>query len=350
MRVLLDVTYANRAPFSGTAVYLDRLQQALRRLGGVEIVQARNLRRGPAAGSGAGSARNLLIDRWWAAVELPRLARDERVDVIHHPLPEMALSRRTPQVVTVHDLAFERLPGQFDRAFRVYAHLNHRAAALAAGAVICVSETTAADVRAIWGVPAERIVVAHHGPGQELARSDGERPADTLERSADYFLYVGDDEPRKNVSVLLAAYQSYREQAEAPLELVLAGSVTARGTGVRTEYRPDPARLIELYGGAAALVQPSLYEGFGLTTLEAMSAGTPVLAATSPGVVEVCSNAVRYADPGDASTFTLAMIEIAASAALRKELAERGIARAAEFSWDASARAHLDAYSLAVGK
>ena len=160
---------------------------------------------------------------------------------------------------------------------------------------------------------------------------------------------MGDAEPRKNVQVLLAAYSSYREQVSDPLELVLAGSASAVGAGVRTERAPSSQRLAELYAAAAALVHPSLYEGFGLTPLEAMTVGTPVLAARSPGVTEVCADAALYADPTDAGAFAAAMIEIAGDPALRHDLATRGSIRAAHFSWADCARRHVDAYSLALG-
>ena len=168
MRVLLDTTYARRAPYSGTAIYLRRLKTRWPRCEDVEVAEATNERRRPPAGGGLGSARNLFADTWWAAVRLPWLARRRGADVIHHPLPAMAPWAPVPQVVTVLDLAFERLPDHFDRRFRIYAHHRHRAAARAARAVICISETTAADVPALWGVPADRIVVAPLGPGQEL--------------------------------------------------------------------------------------------------------------------------------------------------------------------------------------
>jgi len=338
VRVLIDTTFRCRRPYSGTAVYLERLTDALSRIDGVDVVEIANPRRRPPAGGGLGSVRNLVADRWWTALELPRLAKRTGADVIHHPLPTIARSSPMPQAITVHDLAFERVPEQFDRAFRLYAHRAHRAAARAAGAVICVSETTAADVRELWGVPAERIVVARHGPGQAIT---------VPEHPREYLLYVGDDEPRKNVRMLLAAYLAYRNHSEQPLELVLAGSVSGDDVGVRVERQPTRERLAELYGGAVAVIQPSLYEGFGLTALEAMSAGTPVLAADVPGLREVCGDAAQYADPHDPVAFAAAIEQIAEQPLLREQLAARGHARAAGFSWADCARAHLDAYSLA---
>jgi glycosyltransferase involved in cell wall biosynthesis len=338
MRVLLDTTYARRAPFSGTAIYLERLQQALARLDGVEVVARANTRRRAPGGGGLESARNLLVDRWWTSFQLPRLAKRFDADLIHHSLPALAARSDFPQVITVHDLAFERVRKEFDIRFRMYAHFSHRAAARAAQAVICVSETTANDVRDLWQVPEARIVVARHGPGQQLPAATGRRLA--------HFLYVGDDEPRKNLAVLLDAYARYRAADPKPLELVLAGSATVDLPGVRSVRHPDAQQLAELFAGAAALVHPAVYEGFGLTVLEAMRAGVPVIATRS--VEEVCADAARYADPRDADAFAAAMSEVASQPRLRAALWQRGRRRAAEFSWDASARAHLAAYSLAL--
>jgi glycosyltransferase involved in cell wall biosynthesis len=335
MRVLLDTTYALRGP-SGTAVYLERLAAALRGEG-VEVVEAANERRPPPAGGGAGSARNLAVDAWWTQVELPRRARAARADVLHHPLPALAARAPCPQAVTLHDLAFERLPEHFSPAFRRWASRAHRHAARGAAAVVCVSQTTRRDARARWGVEDGRIVVAPHGPGQEL-RVRRAAPA--------HFLYVGDDEPRKNLALLLEAYARYRREAgEQALGLVLAGRVRRDGPGVRCEPRPDLAALL---GAAAALVHPALHEGFGLTALEAMQAGVPVVAARSPGLAETCAAAARYVDPYDAAGLASALRDLARDGALRDDLARRARARAADFSWQASARAHIAAYTLAT--
>jgi glycosyltransferase involved in cell wall biosynthesis len=355
MRVLLDTTYARRGP-SGTSIYIDRLARALR-AEGVEVIEAANERRPAPAGGGAGSARNLALDLWWTQVELPRRARESDADVLHHPLPALAARAPCPQVVTVHDLAFERLPDCFSTSFRRYASLTHRRAARGAGAVVCVSQTTSRDARARWGIDPARIVVAPHGPGQEPRLVAAVRP--------EHFLYVGDDEPRKNLALLLDAHARYRAasaartrtaaarptpatEGDAPaLPLILAGRATADQPGVRCVPEPNLPALLD---GAAALVHPALHEGFGLTPIEAMFAGVAVITARSPGLAETVGDAALLFDPYDAGALAQALHDVASDAGLRADLARRGRERAAQFSWQAAARAHIAAYTLAAVK
>ena len=338
MRVLLDTTYALRGA-SGTGVYIERLAAALRGEG-VEVVEAADTGRPPPAGGGPGSARNLARDRWWTQVVLPRRAQAAGADVIHHPLPAHARQAPCAQVVTLHDLAFERLPECFDPAFRRWASLTHRRAARAADAVVCVSQTTRRDAMARWGLDGARIVVAPHGPGQEPPPRDP--PG-----APRHFLYIGDDEPRKNLAVLLAAHARYRAAAgDGALELVLAGRAQPPAQpGVRRAPGPDLGVLLR---DAAALVHPALHEGFGLTALEAMQGGVPVVAARSPGLAETCAEAALYVDPHDAEGFAHALARVAVDAALRATLAAAGRDRAADFSWRTSARAHIEAYTLGL--
>ena len=375
MRVLIDTTFARRGP-TGTGVYLTQLVRALRALE-VDVIEASNARRRDPGGGGSRSAANYAGDEWWTAVELPRLAREHRADVLHHPLPAFAPRSPCPQVVTVHDLAFERLPWAFDPRYRAWARRAHRRAARRAAAVVCPSHATALDVRSRWRVSAETLYVAPHGPGQL---------DEPLPRAPDpsHFLYVGDDEPRKNLPMLAAAYRAYRSRAgaaalplvmagrarpssaappiagrarpssaalpswmagrarpssAAALPLVFAGPARAKAAGVIHDPEPDLPRLL---AAAAALVHPSFHEGFGITVLEAMRAGTPVIAGASAGIAELTGGAAALLDPRDPEVF--------ASAMLAPSDGEPGRTRAQAFSWERSARAHVQAYTVALDR
>jgi len=334
VRVLLDGSAALRGP-GGTAVYVERLAGALEREGARVHVVADRARRAP-GGGGAASARNAAHDARWAA----RLGRARGVDVVHHPLPALAPAARAAQVVTVHDLAFLALPGAFDARFRRYAALVHRAAARRADAVVVPSRATAAELRARWGVDA---VVAPHGPGHD------EPPLPRAEPPT-HFLYVGDAEPRKDVPGLLAAHAAYAAaRAGDALPLVLAGRAgepAGEEASVVRVGRVSAAGLAALHAGAAALVHAARHEGFGLTVLEALAAGTPVLAVRSPAVAEVAGDAALLV--AGAPALTAQLHRLHDEPRLRAELARRGPERAAALTWRASARAHLGAYAAAA--
>lgn len=325
MRVLLDTTFARRGP-SGTGVYIERLSAALT-AEGVDVVEAWNRRRLPPGEGGLPSVANLLGDTWWTSVGLPRAARAAGAQVIHHPLPAHAPLAPCPQVVTVHDLAFARLPELFDPRYARWAARAHRAAARRADAVICVSEATRRDVEELWG--RGDAVVAHHGPGQA--------PPQPPQRAAipSHFLYVGDDEPRKDLATLRAA-DDLLGPAAPPLRIV-----------GRAGQPASVAELTELQAASIALVHPARSEGFGLTVLEAMAMGTPVIAGRCPAVEEVGADAIRYFAPGDARALAAQMRRLADDPAAREALGAAGLERAGQFSWQASARVHIAAYTLA---
>jgi glycosyltransferase involved in cell wall biosynthesis len=291
------------------------------------------------------SVANYLCDRVWTTVALPWIAWRRGIDVIHHPLPALAPVSPCPQVVTVHDLAFARRPELFAPRYARWAARAHRAAARRADAVVCVSQATRDDAVAYWGVATAKLVVAHHGPGQ-LDGIVGPRAA------ARHFLYVGDDEPRKRVDLLLDAYRRFRAAGgDAPL--LLAGSVVDPASpGVETVSRPSSQRLAQLHAESIALVHPAIEEGFGLTLLEALAAGTPVIAARSRAALEVCGDAALLLDADDgaalAASLSDAMTALAGDAGLRQRLTDAGLARSRDFTWAASARAHIEAYTLAL--
>ena len=157
-----------------------------------------------------------------------------------------------------------------------------------------------------------------------------------------HLLYVGDAEPRKGLDVLLAAHAAL-EIEPPPLVLAGAAAAAAGAPGVTGEPAPSSARLAELHASAIALVHPAIHEGFGLTLLEAMKAGTPVVAVRNAAVEEVCGDAVLYTDQRELHA---AIARVSTDAELRSRLADAGRARAAEFSWARSAELHEQAVRL----
>jgi glycosyltransferase involved in cell wall biosynthesis len=226
----------------------------------------------------------------------------------------------------------------------VYARTVQAPAARAADAVVTPSQTTAAEAVRAWGLDEQAIVVALHGPGQELPEV-----ARALEPS--HVLYLGDDEPRKNLKLLRAAHARWHEDHPGTaLPLVLAGNGHEPGPNILVDDSPTPRRVAELHANALALVHPARHEGFGLTVLEAMAAGTPVIAASSPAIEEVLGPDGFTVGPDDIEMLAALMAELQENPGLRSDFSARAKARALTFTWAAAAQAHVEAYTLALAR
>jgi glycosyltransferase involved in cell wall biosynthesis len=276
---------------------------------------------------------------WRMAVALPRLLRRLRPALAHfqHVLPPALAA---PAVVTIHDLSFARDPGLMGRWDRlVFRTLVPRAARQAA-LVLTVSERTARDLQELYGIPAERIVVAPNGVDPAFRPTDDGVGIGVAGR---YALFVGAVQRRKDPLAALDAAHA----AGLPLVVVgpekdaaLAGELRSRGAVVRGYVPRD--ELARLYREAACLVLPSRFEGFGLPVVEAMASGTPVVAADEPALAEVAGGAAVLVPRGGlAHGVRRAVTE-------RERLRAAGLQRARAFSWRETAARIAEAYRRAL--
>jgi len=294
----------------------------------------------------------------WTYLGRPRLpAALADADVVHATnhaaVPPAVGGRRL--VVTVHDLAFERFPGAFPARWRRLYRAGLRAAVRRADTLLAPSRYTADDLVA-HGADAARIRVTPLASSLPTTDLD---PADALARlriPEPFVLFVGTLEPRKNLVRLVRAYRRAVDSTGLPHALVLAGpsgwgtddllhELASSGPGriVRTG-RLSLDALDALYRSAAAFAYPSLYEGFGLPVVEAMSRGVPTLAAMASSLPEVTGDAALLVDPGDEEAIANGLVRLLTDHALAADLRARGLERSAMFSWATTARATLDAY------
>lgn len=297
----------------------------------------------------------------WEQGLAPLLLRQHGADLFHGTLNVAPFVCPVPRVITIHDLAFIRFPQTFRSYNRTYLDLATRVSARRSATILAVSEHTKREVVGLLGIPPERVIVtydaarAHFRP-PDPATLEAFRARHSLPKQ--FVLYVGTLEPRKNLLTLLEAYSQVARQSQVPLLI---------GGGKGWMFAPIFKRVEELqlrervhfvgyleedelplwYAAATLFVFPSLYEGFGMPPLEAMSCGTPVVASNSSSLPEVVGQAGLMVSPTDDSALAEAILRLLQDATLRDDLRERGHAQARAFSWRTTAERTLAAYERA---
>jgi glycosyltransferase involved in cell wall biosynthesis len=277
-------------------------------------------------------------------LKLPRLLRRRGAALVHATNCFLPLRRPCPGVVTIHDLAFEAWPDDFSRVTGMKYRLIAPRAARSAERVICPSEFTRDDVCQRYDVDPGKVRVIPEAPALPArAPRAPSRPG----APAPYVLAVGDLRRKKNVASLVATFAALHRERAIPHRLVLAGADAGEEVRLRALAGDAPVELPgyvsddaldALIGGADVLVNPSLYEGFGLVVLEAMARGTPVLAARAGALPEVGGDAACYFDPGDPTVLRSALGELLGDQACRERMSARGLEWVSRFSWERTAR------------
>ncbi len=351
LRVALDVT-PELIGSTGVARYARELRRALEGRTDCKVVPFAIGRRSQAVPTGVRHVRvpQRVVQGLWRSVGVPRAEQiTGQVDVTHS-LDLVPPPTRAALVVTVHDLVTSELPALHTSRSRQTQHRQMLALARTA-AVLTVSHATA-QALVDHGVDETLIHVTPNGLSRLPPALAPPVPPDP------FVLVVGTLEPRKGHEILLRAIaQAGLEQ----LRLVFAGPPAGRSSDLHVLARTlglgerltilgevDDAVLAGLYRDALALCMPSFGEGFGLPVLEAMSFGTPVIASDLPALREVAGDAAVFASPGDIGALARALRRVVADQDLRERLARQGTARAALFTWDATAEKTVQAYRIAL--
>jgi glycosyltransferase involved in cell wall biosynthesis len=276
-----------------------------------------------------------------------------------HSLPYLR-SKRTKTIVTIHDLAFKFFPDHFPKKdlrrlnwFTDYAVRN-------ADKLIAISHSTKNDILKLYsGIEEDRIKVIYHGYDKELFNTNvlPERVKKTISKfkiqNSKFIIYVGALQPRKNLNVLVDAFESLKhDEAYKDLGLVIAGDLgwmyedfltrTKNVAGITVTEKFKTEDLPALLSGAQAFVLPSLYEGFGMPALEAMACGVPVIAADNSSLGEILKGSGVLYKPNNANELAKSLRQVLGNATLQNQLKEKGLERARQFSWEKSARETLE--------
>lgn len=369
MRIAVDARHLPEG--RGVARYTQRTLAALaQRFPGDEWIAVVPGREPVAAPPGVELARTTLPSRVVFGGGRPTLERmaGRGLDAVWMPAPApVGLDGSVPLVLTVHDLSFEQRP----QDFTAYERAWHRAGRLdrlarRAARVVAVSAATREVAIRRWSLDSARVDVVHEGAGAATAGAFGASsttpvldpphpaPKGAEPRAPAYVLVVGALEPRKAPELVAGAFARARAAGlEAELVFAGAGRLAARlegRPGVHVLGAVAPARLDGLLRGALALVSASWIEGFGLTPLEALTAGVPPIVSDLPVYDETLgAGALRFA-PGDAAALAQALLRVAADPGLRGQLVSEGRSAITALTWDACADGIRAALGRAVGE
>jgi len=267
--------------------------------------------------------------------------------------------RGVPTVLTVHDLIYHLFPSYHKPLNYWFLNATMPLFVQRADALIAISESSKRDLIRCYGVAPEKVNVIYEAASPHFAPVTAERVTEAKARYGlpeRYLLALGTIEPRKNLIRLVAALRWLR-QTDPTLRLVIVGktgwlyqdffqsleNLDDPKAVLLSGYVPD-ADLPAVISGAAVYVLASLYEGFGLPILEAMSCGTPVVCSNTSSMPELGGDAARYFDPYDTQSIADTIAHVLADAALRQEMHELGLRRAAQFSWHKTAQETMAVY------
>jgi glycosyltransferase involved in cell wall biosynthesis len=256
-----------------------------------------------------------------------------------------------PFVITVYDMIYERFPEWFCRECDEEFRRIKRRCIERADMLLCISNTTADDLRALYPYAAGKIRVIHYGCHRhfESAPADGN---DNVKGRKPFLLYVGQRWGYKNFGALVRAFSVWRKRFDVALVVVGPAWTPEESVLLRTHNieqnvqwmgTVSDVRLRDLYAGAAAFIYPSLYEGFGFPLLEAMTANTPIVASRIPSTVEVAGDYPIYFEPSSDEDLVRALSE-ALEVPRRKERADIAREISNRYSWNRTAQLTLEAY------
>lgn len=309
--------------------------------------------------------RQIPFPRLWTHARLSAELIANPPDALFVPAHVMPLGtplRHMRSVVTIHDMGYLHFPQAHTKAHRLYLTYSTIWSAKVASNVIAISEATRQDLIKYAKIPADKIKVVHHGVSPRFTpNSDPQQIKAVRERyqlgNAPYLVYVGTVQPRKNITRLIEAFATVIADLPsdlAQLQLVIAGKRGWLTEGIEQQAQTlniaDRVRftgyvadddLPSLISGAEGFVLPSLYEGFGMPVIEAMACGTPVVCSNSSALPEVAGDAAILVDPTSSEAIAQGITQLVHNPQLRADLRERGLQRAAQFSWQRCARETL---------
>ena len=300
-------------------------------------------------------ARHPLLWWLWFEMAVPAALKKLKPDVFFSPDTYCSLRAKTPTVMVAHDIAYAHYPHQIPKLARQYYEHYTPKYLKKADRVITVSEFVKKDILDHVAVDENKIEAVHNACRQifkPISAAEAQDVRDEYTSGVPYFIYVGAIHPRKNVPRLIAAFDEFKQNTNAPHQLVLVGRFAWQSNPIMTAYEkaiykedivltgyvPDE-KLPKLIAAAFALTYVSVFEGFGLPLLEAMQCDVPVITSNVTSLPEVAGDAALLVDPHSVSAIANAMKRLYLNPDLCKQLIASGRKRRQDFSWQKAADA-----------
>jgi len=286
----------------------------------------------------------------WQNASLPYRALADKVNIFFSPAYVLPAISPFKTVVTQHDISYELFPAHFHWGHKANVKFFSRHSARISGAILTISEFSKKEIMRIYNVPSEKIIVTYLDcdPGIHAIRDINEikRFKNEFNLADQYILFVGTMFKRRNVDAVVKAFNLISARVSS-ISLVLIGDIPVQERDRLSKlFQASPfydqimhfasvteAELRLFYNGAALLVYPSSYEGFGLPVLEAMRCGTPVIVSKSGSLPEVAGDAGTYVDPKDPADIAENIIRIVTNSSKRAELSNKVLRQSNKFSW-----------------
>lgn len=289
----------------------------------------------------------------WFELSLPRIFRKYQPDLFLSPDGFLSLNTHVPTLLVIHDLGFEHFPEHTPSLVNQYYRKYTPQYARKADMVVTVSEFSRRDIISRYGVHPQKVRTIYNGANESYLPMDPATNETTRKRftsGADYFIYVGSIHPRKNVRMLLLAFDALKARTPRDIKLVIAGRMAWNTDDTQAVYESMTYKndviftghlqqndLTLLMAAAEAFVYPSLFEGFGIPVVEARYCGIPVITSNSSSLPEVGGPNALYFDPSDTAGMTKAMEQYLANPGHYKSLFSDTSRVRDQFNWNNAA-------------
>jgi len=298
-------------------------------------------------------ARHPVQMAYWHQVALKNYLKKNKHDILISPDGSIPLNAEVPTIAVIHDLNFEYFPEDLPFSFRLYYTYYYPRIAKVASRIVTVSEFSKSDLLKFYNVDGSKVDVAYNAVGDEFKKLEEVKIKEVRNKYSSglpYFFFIGSLHKRKNIDGMIKAYDHFRSSSSSPVKFIFAGAKRWWTKEMEEAFSSSPykndihfigrvtdTQLVELIGGAYALMYPSKFEGFGIPIVEAMKCGVPVITSNETAMPEIAGDAAMLVNPHSVESMSDAMIKLVSDEGLRQTLIAKGFEQSKKFSWDQSA-------------